>query len=219
MKKLMGVAAVLAASVLSSSVQAVSEGEYYYRPSNYCESDTDAASDNRLLTIIGNNSNSRVQINLALLESYPVDGIQYLEQAQDDNQIAIVEKASKTLVNFSQDTMYIIAKERLAFKDAQKLPTKLASSEDRGQGFADKVDALGKQWGLSPDDIVTVQTGARVLVQEETNEVFLKSFFTVFDVDRLERHLLTIDHFEPMKEKLQNDFSVSANQGACAVKI
>ena len=217
MKKLIS-AALLVAAAASTPVHAITEGDYYYLPSKLCEAAESVASENKLLTVIGNDFQSQVQINLALLTDYPATGIAYLEHAQSVQQIAIVEKASKTWTPFSQDNMYILGKEKIPFAEASKLPAILASSPERAEAYLAKVEAFKNKFGISDDEIVTVQTGARVLVQDDSEEVFLKNFFTTFDVSRIEKHILSIDHHTPMMESLEVAFLEKRSHGACGIK-
>lgn len=218
MKKLCS-AAALAFAAVSSPVSAISEGEYYYLPSDLCETaSTENVSQNKLLTVIGNNSQSQVQLNLELLADYPETGLSYLEQAQNAAQIAIVEKASKNWVHFTQDNMYILGKEKIPLSEAAKIPAILANSPEKAEAYLSKIESLAKRYNLKDDDIIIVQTGARVLVQDDTNEVFLKSFFTAFDARRVEKHLLTIDHHAPMMQSLEVAFHEKRSHGACGVK-
>lgn len=217
MKKLVS-AAMLVAAAASSPVNAITEGDYYYFPSNLCEASDSVSSGNKLLTVKGKDFQSQVQINLSLLSDYPETGVQYLQQAQNAGQIAIVEKASLNWTPFSQDNMYILGKEKIPFSEAAKLPAILASSPEKAQAYLAKVAAFQKKYQISDDEIITVQTGARVLVQEDTEEVFLKNYFTAFDASRIEKHMLSVDHHTPMMEALEVAYLEKRSHGACGTK-
>lgn len=219
MKKVLCFAAFAFAASASSFVSAV-EGDYYYRVGPTCDiSAPNSVSDSKLLTLTGKRSQSRVKLNLSLLGNYSDEGLAYLQAAQKDMQIAIIEPASKKLKPFSHDHMYIIGKEKLRLSELGDLPSILAGSEALSKAYQRKVEALSEKWGLSPDDKIIVQTGARVLIREETNEVFLKSFFTSFDAARVEKNLLTINHHKPMMKSLETAYHQSATQGACAASL
>ena len=63
-----------------------------------------------------------------------------------------------------------------------------------------------------------VDKQVRVLVQDDSEEVFLKNYFTAFDVGRIEKHILSIDHHTPMMESLEVAFLEKRSHGACGIK-
>ncbi|MBU3021216.1 hypothetical protein [Aestuariibacter sp. A3R04] len=208
------------ALVASTSFVNAAEGDYYYRVGATCDTGVPSSvSDSKLLTLSGKRDQSRVRLNLSLLGNYSDEGLAYLQAAQKDMQIAIIEPASKKLMPYSHDHMYIIGKEKLPLSELGNLPSVLAGSEALAKAYQGRVKALSTQWGLFPDDKIIVQTGVRVLIREETNEVFLKSFFTSFDAARIEKNLLTINHHKPMMKSLETAYHQRATQVACAVSL